>query len=458
MNQQEADIKSLVELQRKHFSSGATRSRESRAQALSLLYQMVLDNEKAINDALFSDLSKSPQEAYQTETGMVLQEIRYQQKTLHSNMKNKKVHTALAQFPASAYRSPEPYGLVLVMAPWNYPFQLSVLPLAGALAAGNCVILKPSATAPATSNLLAKLIEKIFPKELLAVVQGGRQENQHLLAQRFDKIFFTGSVAVGKVVMEAASKHLTPVTLELGGKSPVIVDETADLPMAARRIAFGKLINAGQTCVAPDYLLVHQTVKDSLMNHLIGEIEAMLPNDSNYGGYANIINNHHLERLKGLLTGGKLLYGGQVEGSRMLPALVEITDASSPLMQEEIFGPILPIISFRDFDEALSIPLKLEKPLASYLFSQNPDRQQHWLQTLSFGGGCINDTVMHFSNHHLPFGGVGNSGMGSYHGKQSFATFSHYRSVLQKYPWPDLTVRYKPHKPWKDWLTRRLLR
>lgn len=448
-------IVELVQKQRRHFDAGSTRSIAARQHLLKRLHQEIRAREAEIHQALYADLHKSPEEAYLTETGIVLQELRHMIKKLPTYAKNQRVATSLAQWPARSFLSPEPYGVCLVMSPWNYPFQLTMVPLIGAIAAGNCVVLKPSADAVHTSLVTKDIVQKVFSEEQVAVVQGGRTENTALLSQRFDYIFFTGSVGVGKVVMKAAAEHLTPVTLELGGKSPVIVDETADLRLAARRIAFGKLLNAGQTCVAPDYLLVHQQVKDALLKLLKQEIKEMT-GDGN--ALAHIINEKHAARLRSLLVGETRVWGGEGEGLQMQPALVELDSLDRPMMKEEIFGPILPILTVPSLKEAIQVVQGFEKPLALYLFSNSKARQQQVLDNLSFGGGCINDTVLHYSNSHLPFGGVGYSGMGSYHGKRSFDTFSHTRGILKKQPWPDLKARYLPYTSWKKKLVRMILK
>ena len=441
--------------QRQFFESGTTKSLAFRLEHLMKLQRVIKQMEQEIAGALFADLHKSSEEAYLTEIGIVLHELRLMIRNLPKYAKNKRVKSGIAQMPAVSFLSPEPYGVCLVMSPWNYPFQLSMVPLIAAVAAGNCVVLKPSADAKNTSEVMQKIIKQVFAPEHVSMVTGGRAENTALLEQRFDYIFFTGSVQVGKVVMAAAAKHLTPVTLELGGKSPVIVDETADILLAARRIAFGKLLNAGQTCVAPDYLLVQETVKDRLMDALKAEIRSMVGDGSHL---AHIINEKHASRIKALLAKESKVMGGETDGLFIAPVLVELDTLDSDLMKEEIFGPVLPVISYRSLNEAIQIIKTFEKPLALYLFSNSKDTQDKVLREISFGGGCINDTVLHYSNPNLPFGGVGESGMGSYHGKRSFDTFTHYRGILKKHPWPDISARYLPYSNWKTWLTRLILR
>jgi aldehyde dehydrogenase (NAD+) len=354
---------------------------------------------------------------------------------------------------------PEPYGVALIMAPWNYPLQLSLEPLIGAVAAGNCAILKPSAYAPKTSQVIADIVSECFRPEHVSVVQGGRQENGDLLKQRFDYIFFTGGVVVGRQVMENASRHLTPVSLELGGKSPCIIDKSADLRVAAKRLAFGKFLNAGQTCVAPDYLFVHSGVKDEVVNYLkqdIKEFYGDTPLDNK--DYPRIVNEKHFNRLQGLLRGEHILAGGEVNDRLQLaPTLADGITAESPLMQEEIFGPILPILTFEDIGEVIDYVGSREKPLALYLFTRDKAVERRVLTSLSFGGGCINDTIIHLASSHMGFGGVGYSGMGSYHGKESFKTFSHYKSIVKKYNWIDLPFRYLPYSKTKFKLIKMFL-
>ena len=453
------NIEQIVRAQREYFLSGATRPVERRMEALRRLRREILEREDAINAALKQDLNKSPSEAYMTEVGMVLDELRCQLGHVRAWSRERMVQTPMAQFPSRSFVSPEPYGVALVMAPWNYPFQLSLDPLVGALAAGNCVVLKPSAYAPATSQVIADLVAACFPPEYVAVVQGGRQENQDLLRQRFDTIFFTGGVTVGRLVMESAAKYLTPVTLELGGKSPCIVDSTADIALAARRIAFGKFLNAGQTCVAPDYLLVQRDVQEPLIAALQEEIRRRFGEDPLACEYLpRIVNEKHMERLKGLLQGAQIVCGGQTKGLRMAPTILTGVTRESPVMQEEIFGPILPVIPFDALDEVVEFVHAGEKPLALYLFTKDRSAERRVLDALSFGGGCINDTIIHLATTHMGFGGVGQSGMGSYHGRRSFETFSHMRSIVKKACWLDLPMRYPPYSRWKDRMVRMFLR
>lgn len=445
------DIQEIVTSQREYFASGVTLPPQVRRQALCKLRDAILSHEAEIQDALRQDLNKCGFESYMAEIGMVLDELSYAIRHLLRWAKPKTVHTPLAQFPARSAVLREPYGVTLIMAPWNYPFLLSLDPLIGAVAAGNCVVLKPSAYAPATSAAMAKLIADVFPPQWVTTVEGGRQQNTQLLEQRFDFIFFTGSAEVGRLVMEKAARWPAPVILELGGKSPVIVGETADIPLAAKRIAFGKLLNAGQTCVAPDYILVQSGVRDQLIQELEKQFAAMLgPDPLHNPDYVRIVNQKHFDRLLGLLEGEQILYGGSSrpgDGSGWIePTLIADTLAgTSKPMQEEIFGPILPIIPFDTLNEAIHFINNREKPLALYLFSQCQPARNAVLAHCSFGGGCINDTVIHLATHNMGFGGVGASGLGSYHGRRSFNAFSHEKSMVHKYCWLDLPMRYHPY-------------
>lgn len=369
---------------------------------------------------MYQDFRKAPMEVYMCETGMVLEEVRFHLKHLKGWMRERTVPTPLAQFPSKSFVSPEPYGVALIISPWNYPVQLCLSPLVGAISGGNCAVVKPSAYAPATSAAIAKLIAENFDPRYIAAVEGGRAENSALLSQRFDTIFFTGSVAVGKVVMEAAAKHLTPVTLELGGKSPAIVDKTADVKLAARRIAFGKVLNAGQTCVEPDYLLIEKSVKPAFIEAYRQALREFFP-DGKMDEMPVIVSEKHFARVTALLEGQTAVVGGEFdEKTRFVaPTLLDGVSPDSPVMQEEIFGPILPMLDFDRLDEAINFIRSREKPLALYLFTSDKAAERRVLDTCSFGGGCINDTIIHLATTHMPFGGVGNSGMGSYHGKKA---------------------------------------
>ena len=450
-------IQEIIRKQRNYFYTGATLNIDFRITALKKLQTSIQSHQEQINAALKSDLGKSSFESYMCESGLVLSEITYILKHIHSFSKEKTVHTPLAQFHSRSYRKPSPYGVTLIMSPWNYPFLLSVEPLMGAIAAGNCAVLKPSAYAPATSRLLREMAGELFDPEYVAVVEGGREENQVLLEQQFDNIFFTGSVAVGKVVMAAAARHLTPVTLELGGKSPCIVDETADIPLAARRIAWGKFLNAGQTCVAPDYVLCHESIRDRLVKELTRQIRLMWGKEPlRNPDLPRIVNRRHFERLCGYLTQGTVETGGDTnpETLQISPTVLSPRSWDDPVMQEEIFGPILPVMTYSDFEAMLAQLRRRPKPLAGYLFTRSQAHEDAFLRRLSFGGGCINDVISHLVTTCLPFGGVGESGMGSYHGKKSFETFSHYRSIVDKATWLDLPMRYQPYTKLNNLLVR----
>lgn len=453
------NIDSLVARQRAYFESGATRPLSFRMESLRKLQKALQNNENLISEAMKSDLNKSPFEAYMTETGMVLEEIRYHLKHLPRWMRTKTVQTPITQFHAKSYMVPEPFGVALIMSPWNYPLQLCLVPVVGAISGGNCAVIKPSAYAPATSSAIAKIIGETFPPEYLVVVEGGREQNNALLEEVFDYIFFTGSVEVGKAVMEAASKNLTPVTLELGGKSPVIVDETANLTLAARRIAFGKVLNAGQTCVAPDYLLIHQSVKDRFLAEYAKELDGFFPG-GDFTDMPVIISEKHFQRASKLLQGERAVIGGGIDESRRFIEPTVLTDIApdSPIMQEEIFGPILPLMTYTELNDCIKFIRSRPSPLALYLFTESRSVEQKILDTCSFGGGCINDTIIHLANPLLGFGGVGHSGMGSYHGKLSFDTFTHYRSVVRKSTWIDLPMRYHPYTEKNFKLIRRLMK
>ena len=458
MNAQQ--IEELVSLQRTFFETGTTLSLDFRLQSLKKLHDAIRRMEPQINAALQSDLGKSATETYMCETGMTLSELSYMRRHLRRFAKDRHVLTPLAQFPSDSFVVHEPYGVTLIMSPWNYPFMLLMEPLIGALAAGNCCILKPSAYSPATSAVIRELVSGCFPREYVAVVEGGRAENQALLHQRFDYIFFTGGVAVGKEVMRAASEHLTPVTLELGGKSPCLVDATADLDVAARRLAFGKLLNCGQTCVAPDYLLIDRTVKDAFLKRLQFHMNAMVGDALTNDGYVHMVNQKHFDRICSLILPQKVVFGGKSDPQtlRIQPTIMDHVSPDDAVMQQEIFGPLLPVLPYDDIEDALSFIKSREHPLALYLFSSDKALQRRVLQSVPFGGGCINDTIIHLATSRMGFGGVGSSGMGSYHGKKSFDTFSHQKSIVKKSTLIDLPIRYAPYSPLKDKLLRIFLR
>ncbi len=451
----------IVEKQKAFFEKNRTKSYEFRQKALLRLKRTIMYYEKEIEEALRQDLGKSDFEAYMTEVGMTLSELNYVEKHLRSWIKERSVLTPLAHFPAKSFEVPEPYGTVLIMAPWNYPFMLCMEPLIGAIAAGNCCVIKPSAYAPQTSAVIKKILSCIFPEEFVAVVEGGREENIALLEQKFDYIFFTGSKAVGKIVLEKAAKNLIPVTLELGGKSPCIVDETANLKLAAKRLVFGKYLNSGQTCVAPDYLLVQENVKDKFLEYLKYWIDRMFGSEPlKNQDYSRIINEKHYERIMKLIEGETIIKGGYGNKERLFiaPTILDNITEKSPIMQEEIFGPVLPVLTYQYLKEAEDFIKKGEKPLALYFFTGKKQREKKILKEVSFGGGCINDTIIHLATSRMGFGGVGASGMGSYHGKRSFDTFSHTKNIVKRYQGIDLPIRYQPYTSGKKKLLRLFLK
>ncbi len=444
-----AEYKDMLHAQRAYFSKGECKSVDFRIRQLKNLRQWICEHEQEIMEALHQDLNKSPFEAYATEIGIVKEEIKYILKHLRRWAAPKKVKTPITQFPAQSFVYPEPYGVVLIMSPWNYPFQLTVAPLIGAICAGNCAVVKPSAYSPATTRVMAGMIRELFAPEYITVVEGGREANQALLDEKFDYIFFTGSVNVGKYVMEKAAVHLTPVSLELGGKSPCIVDETADLKLAAKRIVWGKFLNCGQTCVAPDYILVQRSVKDKLIKQINKSIRKMYGKDALANDeYPKMISEKHFDRVLGLIEGGHVVSGGESDrrSLRIAPTLLDQVTWESPAMQEEIFGPLLPVLTFYDMKEAVQMVNARPKPLALYYFTKDKKREAGILRNISYGGGCINDTVVHLATSYMPFGGVGNSGMGGYHGKDSFDTFTHRKSIMKKSLLVDIPIRYAPFK------------
>ena len=452
------DFAEMVHRQRSYFLSQATKPYEFRMEKLRALSDWIDANESAVLDALARDLGKCAFEGYLTEVGMVRQELKDAMRHLARWMRPRRARTAVGQFPGRCRIYSEPYGVALIMSPWNYPFQLSLEPLIGALAAGNCVVLKPSNYAPHTARAMEALLTRALPRELVRVVQGGRKENAALLDTRFDSIFFTGGRTVGRLVMEKAAQFLTPVTLELGGKSPVLVLEDADIDLAARRIAFGKLLNAGQTCVAPDYVLVQRAAREPLIAALKREFRRMLGEEPlKNPEYPRIVNEKHFARLQGLLAGGEILCGGRTEGLRMEPTLLLAEGRAAPAMREEIFGPILPILTMDGLPQMIRFVRADEKPLALYLFTRSRAAQREVLGSLSFGGGCVNDTIIHLATTEMGFGGVGASGMGAYHGRKSFDTFSHEKSVVHRGAFPDVDARYHPYTEKKEKLVRSLL-
>ena len=457
---QQHEIEALVQRQRAHFRTHATLDVAARKAALRRFYAAVQAHEADIAAALEADLGKSAAEGYTCETGLVLTEIRYQLKHVDRWSRARLVPTNLANSVATCRVVPVPYGVTLIMSPWNYPILLTLEPLAGAIAAGNCCVVKPSAYSPATSQVIAQICEESFPPGLVSVVQGGRAENEALLEQEWDYIFFTGSVGVGKLVMQHAAAHLTPVSLELGGKSPCIVDATANLKMAAVRVAFGKFLNVGQTCVAPDYLLVDAQVKDEFLGLLQEQVRAMYGADAFANpDYGRIVNGKHFQRVRGLIDADKVVYGGRVreETLQIEPTIMDGVTAEDAVMGQEIFGPVLPVLTYATLDEAEEFVTSRPTPLALYIFSNDTATQRRFVRQVPFGGGCVNDTIVHLATPHMGFGGMGQSGMGSYHGKKSFETFSHEKSIMKKWLWPDLPLRYQPYAAWKSRVIRMFL-
>lgn len=439
----------VLKKQRQFFETGKTKDLDFRITQLKILREAIIGSEPEIMEALKKDLNKDAFDSYTTEIGIVLIELREAIKNLLKWDKRKRKRTSIIHFPASSYIYNEPYGLALIISPWNYPFQLAFAPLIGAIAAGNCAVIKPSEFSSHTSAVIEKLVKECFHEEYISVVSGDKETNQKLLKEKFDYIFFTGSVAVGKLIMSAAAKNLTPVTLELGGKSPCIVDQTANLPLAAKRIVWGKFMNAGQICVAPDYILVDQKVKKSLVEEIEKAIIEFYGREAHLDEkYPKIINENHYQRLLDLLRNQEIIWGGGHHGPslKIEPSLVDNVTWDSPLMQEEIFGPILPIIEFKDIKEVASLVKCHPDPLALYLFTKDKSIAEKIIKEIPFGGGCINDVVMHLVNTNLPFGGVGNSGMGSYHGKYSYEAFSRKKVILRKSTLLDPPLRYPTHK------------
>jgi aldehyde dehydrogenase (NAD+) len=434
---------------RKYFESGATLDYRFRKRNLELFSQALIKWEKPLEKALYSDLRKSPEESYMSEISMVKSELSFAQKNLKRFMKKKKVPSPIIHFPSKSYRINNPLGLVLIMSPWNYPVQLTLSPLVAAIAAGNCAILKPSRYSSNTSKIIKTMIQDTFDDKYVTVFEGGSEVNQQLLNEKFDFIFFTGSPTIGHIVMEKASKYLTPIALELGGKSPVYVDKSANIKLTAERLAWGKYLNSGQTCVAPDYILCHKDVSMALITSLKSEIIKMYgSNPVGNDEYPKIINEKHYNRLVNLLKMGTLAHGGQFDSEKMkiAPSIMVATDNDSELMSDEIFGPILPIINVDSFEEAVSFIQKRPHPLACYLFTNNRSQKQVYEEKLIFGGGCINDCVVHLSCSHLPFGGIGDSGMGSYHGMKGLESFSHSKSILKRYFFFNIKLRNPPYK------------
>ncbi|MDO4541734.1 MAG: aldehyde dehydrogenase [Bacillota bacterium] len=454
-------INDALDSMKKYFNTDITKTVFFRQQQLGKLRDAIKKYEREITEALKRDLNKAPQESYMTEIGIVLSEIKHTIRSLPLWSKGKHGLMPLAQFYSTGAVYPEPYGVVLIISPWNYPFQLTMAPLIGAIAAGNCCIIKPSEFSPHTSAVMEKLLTEIFDSRYVKVIQGDAKVSGELLEKEFDYIFFTGSPKVGRIVMKAAAQHLTPVTLELGGKSPCIVQKGANISMAAKRIAFGKFLNAGQTCVAPDYILVERTIKDKFLAHLKKEINDFFGSDPlKNDDYPKIITDSHYERLKELIKGEEIFCGGRSSAAnrKIEPTVLDNVSWSSPVMAEEIFGPILPIIAFDHMEDALFEIKRRPKPLALYVFTKDNFWEKEIIRTVSFGGGCINDTIIHLTSSKFPFGGVGASGIGSYHGKYSFNTFSHKKTVVRKRRYPDINLRYHPYSAGKLWWIKRFMK
>ncbi|MBT0549408.1 aldehyde dehydrogenase [Riemerella anatipestifer] len=451
METPKAQISALVQKQKAFFATQQTKAIDFRLKQLSLLKQAILKHQPEIEEALWKDLHKSKEEVYLTEISIVLSEINYHLKKIKSWARPKRVWSPISVLPASSRIIYEPLGVALIISPWNYPFQLLINPLVGAISSGCCALLKASPDAPNLANVVEKMLTEYFPLDYIALVKGGRETNTYLLEERFDFIFFTGSPSLGKVVMKAAAENLTPIVLELGGKSPCIVDKDANLNLAAKRIAWGKLINAGQTCIAPDYLWVHRSVKKELLEKIAYHIKEMYGSDVKSSlFYPRIVNDKSVERLSKFLNEGNIYLGGEVDSSQkyIAPTIINNVEPHFAIMQEEIFGPLLPVITFDHIDEPISYINQHEKPLALYYFGKTKTAKEVISKTSS-GGGCINDTLMHIANHHLPFGGVGNSGMGKYHGKYSFLAFSNERAIVKTPTFLDLPFKYVPFKFFK---------
>jgi len=447
-------MKEIIQKQRDFFDTHQTKDISFRIHQLQIFEKVLKENEAALNEAIYADFKKSAFETYISELALLFQDIKDAKRCLYKWARKKKVKTNLMNFPASSYIIPEPLGVCLVIGAWNYPYQLSLAPAIAAIAAGNTVVLKPSELPSRTSAIMAKLINNNFDPTFFKVIEGGVPETTELLEQKFDKIFFTGSTKVGKIIYEAAAKTLIPVTLELGGKSPAFVTEESDLKMTVKRLVWAKFLNAGQTCIAPDYVMVHKSVKHKFLELAKSEIiEANYSFDS--GNFLQIINQENFERLENLKKSGTIFFGGKSDKQQryIQPTILTDIDFDSDVMQEEIFGPILPIIEYVEIDDAIKKVNKLPRPLSCYIFTNSSKVKNEILNKISFGGGAINDAVMHITNPNLPFGGVGHSGMGSYHGESGFKTFSHFKSILDKPTWLELPLKYAPYSKSKlTWL------
>lgn len=450
-----SNFDAILDKQRAYFRDGHTKSLDFRIKQLETLKTLLKENEEELMNAVYEDFKKPPFETFGTEIGLIINEINFALKNIEKWVRPQSVPSSLVNFPSKNYILKEPYGNVLIIAPWNYPIQLCLLPLVGALAAGNTAVIKPSELTTQTSAVLEKLIATYFNPEVATVVLGGVETSSELLELPFNYIFFTGSTRVGKIIMQSAAKRLIPVTLELGGKTPCIVDETADLEISAKRIVWGKFVNAGQTCVAPDYLLVQDTIREEFLDHLKTAIVSLYGEDpSRSDDFTRIINNEHFERLAALLHDGTTVIGGETDASQcyIAPTVLSEITWNDPIMKDEIFGPILPVLTFSDVDDAIAQILQTTRPLALYLFTSKDATEKKVLEQVSFGGGAINDTIAQLGNHHLSFGGVGASGFGSYHGKASFDSFSHQKSIMKKNFLVDIPLRYAPYDDKIKWL------
>ncbi|KJJ39095.1 aldehyde dehydrogenase [Aequorivita vladivostokensis] len=452
-------MKEIIIAQRNFFNTHATKNLHFRRKQLKILQQALQKNESLLHEAIYNDFKKSEFDNYTTELSLLYKDIKEARSNIFKWTHTKPVSTGILNFPASSYIIPEPLGVSLVIGAWNYPYQLSFAPVIAAIAAGNTIILKPSELPSNTAAAMAKIVKENFDPAYFTVVEGGVEETQELLKQKFDKIFFTGSTRVGKIVYKAAAENLTPVTLELGGKSPAIVTESCNLKVSVRRLVWGKFLNAGQTCIAPDYVLVHKSIEQKFLERAKEEIISQhfaFENDN----YLQIINNDNFERLTKMLNPEKIYYGGQThkETRYIQPTIMQNVTMDDAVMQEEIFGPILPVITYKTIEEAIAKVNSLPKPLSCCLFTKSSSIKKKVLKEISFGGGAINETVMHISNSNLPFGGVGQSGIGNYHGEAGFKAFTHYKSVMDKPTWLDPSIRYYPHTPFRLKLMRWFLK
>ncbi|MDX9808295.1 MAG: aldehyde dehydrogenase [Acholeplasma sp.] len=453
------DFTTLVSQQKTYYYTGITKTYEHRIKALKSLKEAIINFEPKIYEALYADLGKSKEEAFLTEIGLVLSEITEAIKHLKHWMKPKRVKTPLVLFKAKSMLYRDPLGTVLILSPWNYPFQLAINPLVGALAAGNTAIVKPSSSSEQTAKVIDEMLKSVFEPQFVTTVLGSATLAEQLLHEKVDHIFFTGSIPVGKKVMQIASENLTPITLELGGKSPCIIDMDTNIEMTAKRIAFGKLINAGQTCIAPDYVLIRPELKADFIQYYQKAVKSFYGDDPlTAAHYPKIISKRHVERLMGLTQNEQIVLGGTTDGVKIAPTILDNITFDSKVMQEEIFGPILPLIDYQNIDDVIETLRTKDKPLAFYLFTNNKTFQDKVIGALSFGGGTVNDTLMHFANHYLGFGGVGHSGMGNYHGIRSFNTFTHEKSALIRSIRVDLPMRYHPISKLSDKIVRRILK